>query len=675
MKRTRFLPLAAAILGLVAVTPVYAVDFDWTNASGVDSNWNTAGNWTPAGPPSGGGGNFARFFAPASAAAVINANVPDIQDFLTGNNGTAGIRQVDHSAGTFNNTGWFRMGALGGTGDVGTYNLSGGQYNSGAFRVVEGAGQVGALNVSGTGVFRQNDVGNVADGNNWSRIGLNGTANVNLSGDGVISADARLLIGNGDDSSSATVTQTGGTFEVRRGEYTLGDSYGSMAATPNARHVISGGTLRTLATAGDDDTGGNITVGQWDNSNAELVISGTAVVRAALDVNIADGRADFAQKGTITQSGGGFTFGRNFGMSSSSSSTATYNLSGGNLTQDSVDPNNQANWNNIGQGGPATFNLSDTGVASFNARTHLNGPNAKVIQTGGLFEVRNHELIIADGGATAQYNISGGTVQTNAGGTISVGNWNGANGQLNVSGTGQVLASGGLTIGQAENAANTSTGKVTQTGGLVRVQGDINMGQGNGSVTTSGTYELNGGTLDMTNGNINGGSGVEVFNFGNGRLQDLANFNIGNMLQTDGVLAPGAAGLAGITTINGNYMQLAAGELEISILSTSNFDLLNVNGLVDLAGSLIVTDDVPGLSIGLGFIIVSNDASDAISGTFLGLAEGAGFTTPAGNVFTVSYLAGDGNDVGVTVVPEPTTGAMLLGAAGMLALLRRRRVS
>ena len=664
------------------MVPVHAVDIDWTNASGVDSNWNTAGNWNPAAVP--GAADNPRFLNLASGPAIINANVPNVGDFLTGNAGgnpdnVTTFRQVNHTAGTLNNNGWFRMGASGGTGDVGTYNLSGGQVNSGAFRVVEGGGQVGALNVSGTGVFRQNDVGNVGDGGSWSRIGQDGTANVNLSGTGTISADSRLIIGGGDASSSTTITQTGGLFEVRRGEYTLGDGYSSMSATPNARHNISGGTLRTLATTGDDDTGGQITIGQWDNANAELNISNAnplvpTTVRAALDVNIANRDGGPAHKGTITQSAGDFTFGRRLQMARSSSSTATYNLSGGNLTQDSVNPNDTANWNNIGAGGPATFNLTG-GTASFNARTHLNGPNANVIQTAGLFEVRNHELIIGDGGATANYSISGGTVRTNSGGNISVGNWNGANSQLNVSGSGQVLSSGNLTIGQSENAANTAAGVVTQTGGLVQVQGDINMGQGNGSVTTSGTYNLNGGTLNMTNGNINGGSGIEIFNFANGRLQDLANFNIGNMTQLDGILAPGALGLAGITTINGNYQLQSPGDLEISILSASVFDVLNVNGLVDLAGSLIVTDDTPGLLIGTGFVIVSNDNADAITGTFLGLPEGAPFTTPAGNQFTVSYLAGDGNDVGVTVVPEPATGAMLLGAAGMLVLLRRRRLS
>ena len=107
----RPLHLALAAWLAVACPSAFAVDYDWTNASGVDSNWLTPGNWNPAGPPLGGTGNFARILAGTTAAARITTDVPDVQDLLMGNDGSAGIRQVDHTAGTFNNVGWFRMGS------------------------------------------------------------------------------------------------------------------------------------------------------------------------------------------------------------------------------------------------------------------------------------------------------------------------------------------------------------------------------------------------------------------------------------------------------------------------------------------------------------------------------------------------------------------------------------
>ena len=50
---------------------------------------------------------------------------------------------------------------------------------------------------------------------------------------------------------------------------------------------------------------------------------------------------------------------------------------------------------------------------------------------------------------------------------------------------------------------------------------------------------------------------------------------------------------------------------------------------------------------GSKFTIIDNDGSDAITGTFQGVAEG-GFVSAGGQSFTVSYVGGDGNDVVLT---------------------------
>jgi hypothetical protein len=53
------------------------------------------------------------------------------------------------------------------------------------------------------------------------------------------------------------------------------------------------------------------------------------------------------------------------------------------------------------------------------------------------------------------------------------------------------------------------------------------------------------------------------------------------------------------------------------------------------------------------------------------LAEGETFTT-SGADWTISYIGGSGNDVTLTVVPEPSS-TLLLAGVGVLALARRRR--
>ncbi len=79
----------------------------------------------------------------------------------------------------------------------------------------------------------------------------------------------------------------------------------------------------------------------------------------------------------------------------------------------------------------------------------------------------------------------------------------------------------------------------------------------------------------------------------------------------------------------------------------SDYDRVTVNGTVTLDGTLSAIGLTP-LTAPLGasqFIIIDNDSTDAITGTFAGLAEGANVDSPQGYRFTISYVGGTGNDV------------------------------
>ena len=70
------------------------------------------------------------------------------------------------------------------------------------------------------------------------------------------------------------------------------------------------------------------------------------------------------------------------------------------------------------------------------------------------------------------------------------------------------------------------------------------------------------------------------------------------------------------------------------------------------------------------FVLIDNRFSGPVDGYFQGLTEGTTFTA-GGSSWRITYAGGDGNDVVVSVVPEPhALGAMTLAATG---LLRRRR--
>jgi fibronectin-binding autotransporter adhesin len=101
----------------------------------------------------------------------------------------------------------------------------------------------------------------------------------------------------------------------------------------------------------------------------------------------------------------------------------------------------------------------------------------------------------------------------------------------------------------------------------------------------------------------------------------------------------------------------------------SGYDQLTVTGAVDITGGTLATSLYGGFKPAAGdkFTIIDNDASDVVTGTFTGMAEGATFTVE-GYVFKISYVGGSGNDVVITVqsvpvVPAvPNTGFKLLQA-------------
>ncbi len=80
-------------------------------------------------------------------------------------------------------------------------------------------------------------------------------------------------------------------------------------------------------------------------------------------------------------------------------------------------------------------------------------------------------------------------------------------------------------------------------------------------------------------------------------------------------------------------------------------------------------------ALGQQFTLIDDRFAGPVAGAFRGLAEGGVFSA-GGIAFRISYVGGDGNDVVITVVPEPlSTGAcgFAFAAASMIARQRRRR--
>ena len=217
--------------------------------------------------------------------------------------------------------------------------------------------------------------------------------------------------------------------------------------------------------------------------------------------------------------------------------------------------------------------------------------------------------------------------------TISVG-CNGSLGPSSANGTftmgsDNIVTSYMLDIGIGPNASGT----MNLTCGLLAVD-RVNMGAG-------GTFNFTGGRL-----------AVDTFNTYNG---------VGTLYQQGGILTPGFSrtetSLPGTTTINGNYNLTSDGTLEIELFEPSiitlNQDQVLVNGTVNLNadnGNGGVLDLVLHFApeVGDEFVIIDNDETDPIQGSFTGLPEGSYFTKNyIEQIFTfqISYLGQTGNDV------------------------------
>ena len=201
---------------LISSSTAFAVDFNW-NVLG-PGDWGVGANWDPAGPPAGGGGNFA--YVNNGGVAEITADISDIQDIFVGaGDGTSGT--LNQSAGNTQQgtTSWMFVGQDGGTG---TYNLSGGVQGKDRLYLGRNGGN-GTLNLSGTGEVNSqflilgegaNSVGtaNITGGSIhtsveiWVGQGGGGTGTVHQSS-GVVESDTWIAVGR--DSGTGTYNLTG----------------------------------------------------------------------------------------------------------------------------------------------------------------------------------------------------------------------------------------------------------------------------------------------------------------------------------------------------------------------------------------------------------------------------------------------------------------------------------
>ncbi len=357
--------------------------------------------------------------------------------------------------------------------------------------------------------------------------------------------------------------------------------------------------------------------------------------------------------------------------------TGTIYIEGTGASQsfsDGVEVDNAVTTNN------GTITIIGVGGANAAAQTGSNG-----VELTGTVSAGNGQAIVIQGTAgasTGSGNIGAriqGSISSTTGGTISVTGIEGG------SGVGILMESEG-TISTLTNGGNISliTNSIDMTGTsaistnaassviLRPYTNGVNIDLGAATNPLAGPLGLSDAELDrITAGTLqigNANSGAITVSTAISRTANTAmnltsggavNFNSSSLNLNGGNLSINATGginptAAGTDVTVGTASFTSGNDLNIVINGTTadtDYRQLNIAGSVNLTGLDLGLTGSHTPVAGQTFTIIDNDGSDAITGTFNGLAQGATLPNFLGSGLnaTISYTGGDGNDAVIAI--------------------------
>jgi hypothetical protein len=330
-----------------------------------------------------------------------------------------------------------------------------------------------------------------------------------------------------------------------------------------------------------------------------------------------------------------------------------------------------------------TGNLTVTGAFTWNSGSIANTGGQVTLPAGSTLSIQgdsgkyfSSDGVIVSAAATTwtgkgNLNFSGGSTFTNQGkGVFSIQNdqiMTATSGGGNFNNSGVVDKAGGAATTTIAVALN-NTGKVQVHSNTLSVTGPVS--QVSGSTLTGGSWAAYGSsstpaTLSLNSAGLTTiGSGAAVTLSGlQSTFSDIVNLNSDagsfSILAGQSFTAVGAFNLSGTATVDagsnlnvgGNFVEMGSGTLAINDGGTSTSPTVgHVNvassGTVSLAGKLggSATVTVP---IGTKAVLINNQGSATVGGTFAGLPEGSTVVVN-GMTFKISYVGGTGNDVTAT---------------------------
>jgi autotransporter-associated beta strand protein len=441
------------------------------------------------------------------------------------------------------------------------------------------------------------------------------------------------------------------------GSGTVGISSGISWVTLNKSITVGvnggGGTFAGTVFDSDDDI-----VSLIKNGSGTQILTGSNTYRGATTIN----------GGTLKLQGAAF-----------STTARAYSIATGAVLN--LDGSTGVASGNTTISGTGTLRISGGGLSSGADGRDL----TLALSSGALIEIQSGASMVNGGwqnmtwaGNLADMQVDG-MFDLNDGNAVIIDALTGSGTVTTTNYTDSFSNSRTLTVGQ-DGGSGTFSGTITQA--TVHVTGLTKTGGGTQTLTGTNSYTgnttVNGGTL-IVNGNITSSSLTTVQSGGtlggSGAVGSLT-------VDSGGLLNPGNS--PGILSVDGDYIQLGTVNIEIAGLTAGslhdqvNVDRASGDGAVTLSGNLVTSFSGGSYVNGNLLFILLNDASDAINGTFSGLAQDAIVTNYGGFDWKISYTADStgntftgGNDIALMAVPEPS--AAILSGLGMLALLRRRR--